>query len=334
MTSRHIRNSCGSCRLAMILFQVSLALTLCVGSAARADVPTDINLQGVLLDNAGDPLPGSSVNLTIRIYDALFGGALLYQEDHQSASLRNGLFNVLLGTGSSRVNNLDADTFECANCYLELLVDGDLLAPRQPFSSVAYALQSARSLSLDASAAAAFAQSDHDHDGDYSPDGHGHAELAASSHDHAGVYPPVSHTHSAADITSGSLSTNRYDAYVDLSQDGSLDNNADTDLLIRSQLDGRYSDSAHGHSISLVVNERTATFPCASSSNCTQVVNCDAGELLTGGGFKLNEGGVGLLGIFESKPDIGNNRWMVTTRNTSGVEIDYVIFAMCARLSG
>jgi hypothetical protein len=334
MTSRHIRNSCDSRRLAVILFQVSLAVTLCIESAARADVPTDINLQGVLLDNSGDPLPGSSVNLTIRIYDALFGGVLLYQEDHQSASLSNGLFNVLLGTGSSRVNNLDADTFECANCYLELLVDGDLLAPRQPFSSVAYALQSARSLSLDASAAAAFAQSDHDHDADYSADGHGHAELAESSHDHAGVYSPVSHAHSATDISSGSLSTNRYDAYDDLSQSGSLDNDTGTDLLIRSQLDSRYSDSAHGHSISLVVNERTGTFACPNASNCSQVVNCNAGELLTGGGFKVNEGGAGVLTIFESKPDIGNNRWMVTTSNTSGVEIDYVIFAMCARLSG
>ncbi|HIC88151.1 MAG TPA: hypothetical protein EYP04_01930 [Anaerolineae bacterium] len=48
------------------------------------------------------------------------------------------------------------------------------------------------------------------------------------------------HTHSAADITSGTLNNARFSAYADLSAEGYLDNNANADLLIRSQADARY----------------------------------------------------------------------------------------------
>jgi len=45
---------------------------------------------------------------------------------------------------------------------------------------------------------------------------------------------------SASNITAGTLSVNRYDAYNDLEVSGRLDNTAGTDLLTRSQTDSRY----------------------------------------------------------------------------------------------
>jgi len=45
---------------------------------------------------------------------------------------------------------------------------------------------------------------------------------------------------SATNLNSGTLSTDRFSAYSDLSAEGRLDNNASTDLLTRSQADGRY----------------------------------------------------------------------------------------------
>lgn len=45
---------------------------------------------------------------------------------------------------------------------------------------------------------------------------------------------------SASALTSGTLSTNLYDAYADLAASGRLDNTASTDLLTRSQSDTRY----------------------------------------------------------------------------------------------
>ena len=53
-------------------------------------------------------------------------------------------------------------------------------------------------------------------------------------------YSLSGHTHSAASITSGTLSTARYSAYADVSSEGKLDNNADSDLLTRVQADTRF----------------------------------------------------------------------------------------------
>ena len=47
-------------------------------------------------------------------------------------------------------------------------------------------------------------------------------------------------TTDASDLTSGTLNTSRYDAYDDLSVSGRLNNDADEDLLTRSQADDRY----------------------------------------------------------------------------------------------
>jgi len=78
-------------------------------------------------------------------------------------------------------------------------------------------------------------------------DGSHASDFAASTHTHAGVYAPVTHTHSGADITSGTVGTNYYSAYSDLTAEGYLNNDADSDILTRLQADGRYAGVAHGH---------------------------------------------------------------------------------------
>ncbi len=49
-----------------------------------------------------------------------------------------------------------------------------------------------------------------------------------------------SYYQNAGNINGGTLSTSRFSAYSDLSAEGRLDNNSSTDLLTRSQADGRY----------------------------------------------------------------------------------------------
>ena len=46
-----------------------------------------------------------------------------------------------LGTGSLKVGAFDGALFSGVNRYLEVVVDGEILTPRQPLSSVPYALQ-------------------------------------------------------------------------------------------------------------------------------------------------------------------------------------------------
>lgn len=53
-------------------------------------------------------------------------------------------------------------------------------------------------------------------------------------------FAPSAHTHDAGDLASGTVDNGRFSAYADLSAEGYLDNDADEDLLTRSQTDGRY----------------------------------------------------------------------------------------------
>jgi hypothetical protein len=66
---------------------------------------------------------------------------------------------------------------------------------------------------------------------------------------HAVEFAPSTHTHDAMDIISGTLSTERYSAYRDLSAEGYLDNNDSADILTRSQADVRYVNEGQANSV-------------------------------------------------------------------------------------
>ena len=121
-----------------------MAVTILVlglaASWAGSDVPHDMNYQGRLTDAVGAPLSGP-VNLELRIYDVLSAGSPLYAETHPAVALDdNGGFGVLFGTGTVSVGTFDASLFSGMNRYLEVVVDADVLTPRQPLSSVPWAL--------------------------------------------------------------------------------------------------------------------------------------------------------------------------------------------------
>lgn len=121
----------------------AVALVLAVVGSSRAAPPPDVGYQGQVFDSAGDPLAGP-IDIEIGIWDQPSGGTQLYNESHAGVPLVDGAFNLLLGTGSILFGAFDADLFEDHNRYLEVSIDGETLAPRQPFSSVPYALQATR----------------------------------------------------------------------------------------------------------------------------------------------------------------------------------------------
>jgi hypothetical protein len=77
------------------------ALAAPAAQAAPPAVPTTVPYQGLLLDSGGVPQSGS-VDLTLRIYDALTGGTLLYKQALTAVPLTDGVFSVSLGpTGAA-----------------------------------------------------------------------------------------------------------------------------------------------------------------------------------------------------------------------------------------
>ncbi|MGC9315259.1 MAG: hypothetical protein ACP5G4_06495 [bacterium] len=118
----------------MLRFAVIIAIVFAI--CVLADVPRTLKYQGKLTDPAGNALSGD-VDIVFRLFDVESGGAALWTESHSGASavtVTNGLFDVTLGE-SSPMNALLFDV----PYWIELEVDGEVLAPREEISSVPYA---------------------------------------------------------------------------------------------------------------------------------------------------------------------------------------------------
>jgi hypothetical protein len=121
----------------MYRFTIVVCLTMLVFWAAvsLAEVPKLINYQGMLTDDAGNPINGTP-DLTFRIYNAPSGGTKRWEEVHSFVPVTDGLFNVILGVHSGS-GGVDLDFSE--NYWLEVQVEKDTMTTRLQFTSVGYA---------------------------------------------------------------------------------------------------------------------------------------------------------------------------------------------------
>ncbi|MBN2415026.1 hypothetical protein JXO52_04255 [bacterium] len=102
------------------------------------DIPRQINYQGVLTDTQENPVNGQR-NLTFRLYTQQTGGSAGWSETHTAVAVTDGFFCVLLGSQSP----IPAELFDNEYIYLETVVSGTALSPRQRLTSVAYAYAAA-----------------------------------------------------------------------------------------------------------------------------------------------------------------------------------------------
>ncbi len=106
-----------------------------------APVPSTINYQGYLTDDAGNPLPDGSYDMTFRIYDVAAGGATLWTESRTGPNqvpLVNSRFSVDLGS----VTTFASAGLDFNQAYfLEVQLGADPpFAPRFAFTTVPYAM--------------------------------------------------------------------------------------------------------------------------------------------------------------------------------------------------
>ena len=116
--------------LAMLAFYSALG----VRQSALADVPPLINYQGRLLD--GTNLVNGVVGLTLRLYDAPAAGTLVYADSNQ-VTVADGLYATQIGDGTV-AGDLDL-ALTNAQIWLETVVNGAVLTPRERLAAVAYA---------------------------------------------------------------------------------------------------------------------------------------------------------------------------------------------------
>ncbi len=113
-----------------LLFSVGTFLVGAVASAA----PVHLAYQGRLVDSTGVPENGSA-NLAIGLWDVETGGAdAVWSDTWTGHALEAGYFSVVLGSGDA----LDSSTFSTP-LWVEVVVDGQAMSPRQPLYDVPYA---------------------------------------------------------------------------------------------------------------------------------------------------------------------------------------------------
>ncbi|MBK9094442.1 MAG: hypothetical protein IPM84_17085 [Anaerolineae bacterium] len=105
------------------------------------DAPSSImfSYQGNLLDSNGNPISNPAMPMTFKLYTMVTGGTACWTEDRTGANAVNvqtGHFQVLLG----RVTTMNTACLT-GDAYLELIVNGETLTPREQLASVAFAVE-------------------------------------------------------------------------------------------------------------------------------------------------------------------------------------------------
>ena len=77
-------------------------LTFTIALSAIAEVPSLINYQGKLSDEAGNPVNGTKT-FSLKIYDAKTGGKEIYKEDIGNIALKNGIYSFGFGEAGQSV---------------------------------------------------------------------------------------------------------------------------------------------------------------------------------------------------------------------------------------
>lgn len=137
---------------------IAAALQLVVGSPAHAAVPLNMPLQGVLRDNAANPVADGAFEVAFAIYDGAGEGASpVWEETWTSAAgdcavdatgclaVTDGVFAIQLGSQTPMTPAMFAGG---AALWLGMSVEGEPELPRQPLGSTAFAFHAESASSL------------------------------------------------------------------------------------------------------------------------------------------------------------------------------------------
>jgi formylglycine-generating enzyme required for sulfatase activity len=162
---------------------MALVIGLIAVIAGAQSVPQLLNYQGRVFTTAGQPVDSDTVPMRFSLLNGdTPGSTLLWGETHTAVQIKQGLYNVVLGS----VKPLPSSVFDGATVFMEVQARGQVFSPRQRMTSVAYALRA----------------------GNGGGSG-GNADTVDGKH--AADFAAAVHYHSGGEISSGSVS----ETYID-----------------------------------------------------------------------------------------------------------------------
>jgi len=111
-----------------------------VSVTVPAEIPHEINYQGMLTDDEDNPLNGS-YDILFKIYNHPSSGSMQWSETQTGVSVDNGLFSVALGS----VTPILLSFYEVDQYWLDITVEGEHMPSRVNFASVAFAYRAQKS---------------------------------------------------------------------------------------------------------------------------------------------------------------------------------------------
>ena len=119
-----------------------------------AQVPQGISYQAIALDASANPVVSANVGIRLSILDATATGAVLYSESHIKTTNPQGLFNLVIGQGTSLSGTFNTIKWETNSKFLKVEMDAAggtnyVLVGTTELLSVPYALMAGKVKSED-----------------------------------------------------------------------------------------------------------------------------------------------------------------------------------------
>ncbi|MFT7628896.1 MAG: hypothetical protein ACI9OS_002562 [Ulvibacter sp.] len=131
---------------------LSIVLLLLLSVGIYAQAPEGFNYQALAKDAAGNIIVSTTIGVQIQVRETSIAGSVIYTETHSPTTNANGVFNLIVGQGTS------TDTFNTIDWandlhFLEISIDitngsGYVSVGTTQFMSIPYALQATTAIEL------------------------------------------------------------------------------------------------------------------------------------------------------------------------------------------
>ena len=107
--------------------KILLALLLSTSFAAYAQVPSQINYQGIARNSVGNVLPNKKITVRLSVHDQATTGTIVYSETRSITTSSLGLFTIAIGgTGATMTTGSFAGiAWNSGAKFLQVEIDPD-----------------------------------------------------------------------------------------------------------------------------------------------------------------------------------------------------------------